>query len=227
MARLQIRLSDEQVERLLEIAFLDAKVLSRLIAALEERSDILRPSQLRAAVGNVAGLDGSRVIATLLYWSGFARQNGLQERALIDNLERVLNARGVAEGRLEKWREQKQNFLKLISLPGIYQSAKSLDLGYDFPRFSVGARILTDLRPTFNRNDKDIVGFVICQTLRVDYVEPQGRRSISIAMDSEDIIRLRDACNRALEKAEHAVTLVDEKLQKQAFVNGQEHYDVG
>ena len=64
------------------------------------------------------------------------------------------------------------------------------------------ARIITDIRPIFNDDATDIDASVISYTLRLNYDNPEGNHSLSIAMDESDIEELIQQCNRAFSKAQ-------------------------
>ncbi len=86
-----------------------------------------------------------------------------------------------------------------------------------------GARILTGTRPVINQERTAIVGSVITQTLRLDYVNPAGdQTSLTVSMDRADILRLQEACQDALKKAELTKQDIENNPKKEVVMPGEE-----
>jgi hypothetical protein len=97
----------------------------------------------------------------------------------------------------------------LFSIKALFISAKAVNVMFDTPAHFTGVRILTDLRPVFDRSDANTIeAAVITHTLRLNYHGTE-REELFLAVDSNDLDRIQDAIVRAREKAkaiESAVT---------------------
>lgn len=88
-------------------------------------------------------------------------------------------------------------FIRIVS--------KSAGLAYDYAYLLGAARIITDARPVFSEVNgivDGIDGIVVSHVLRLEYENSGNEHTMSIVMDHLDVKRLRDACERALSKAE-------------------------
>ncbi len=67
------------------------------------------------------------------------------------------------------------------------------------------------------------MGSTIVQTLRVEFVAPNGdQSSISIALDADDIRQLKKECETAIAKAEKAKAEMESKFQLDTIITGEE-----
>lgn len=126
------------------------------------------------------------------------------------------------DDKISKWKALEPVFLDLLSLPEILYVAKVLSLSYDYDNLSQSIKILTDIRPVYNEDAKEIVGTIISHTLRLYYQSPEGSKSISFVLDREDISKLLKSCERALTKADTAKFLMKEKAKIETFISGEE-----
>jgi hypothetical protein len=84
-------------------------------------------------------------------------------------------------------------------------SFKAQGLVSDRPNTLCTSRVLTDLRPVFDELGTTPIATVPIHTLLLAYHKQVGHgetalREIFISLDQDDIIEIRDACNRALTK---------------------------
>jgi hypothetical protein len=116
------------------------------------------------------------------------------------------------QAQLESWQKCRPALQKLLESKLVVLAAKVVDLTFDFSAFCLGTRILTDIRPIFDDPRATIIGTAITQTLRLEFAEGDGQfNNISIAMDLDDILHLKKACEEAIRKGEVAKRLVEEK----------------
>ena len=113
---------------------------------------------------------------------------------------------------------------KLLKQDSVNLSAKALDLGYDYANIYRRGNVITDIRPVFDDNKDRIVGAVISNTLTIHFGSASGRHELSVALDNDDILALRDACDNALKKAKKAKALVMDRKDLKAFITGEETY---
>ena len=65
-------------------------------------------------------------------------------------------------------------------------------------------RILTDVRPLFSDDAQSIDGAVVAHTLRLRYDSAGIDHELSLALDSSDLHKLIEDCERALQKEKTA-----------------------
>jgi hypothetical protein len=92
---------------------------------------------------------------------------------------------------------------RLLSCEPLSVAAKAMQLMTDQERLFFDARILTDVRPVYGIDPGAApVGVVINQTLRITYLQDDKSIDFYVAMDSQDISKLRSLLDRAQIKAE-------------------------
>jgi hypothetical protein len=89
-----------------------------------------------------------------------------------------------SDPRFRDWDECRAAIKRLLETRSLTLAAKALDISYDFERVYLAGRLLTSMRPVFDDQREDIRGSTIVQTLRLEYLAPNGdQSSISVAMD--------------------------------------------
>ena len=114
------------------------------------------------------------------------------------------------EKEFERWSAVRESLARLLSLPNLVTIPQALRLTFDHANVLTQARVITDVRPVFDEDGGRVLGAVISQTLRVHYQSGSEARSISLAMDQDDVESLRRACERALRKARVARDMVQQ-----------------
>lgn len=101
---------------------------------------------------------------------------------------------------------------KLLSIDGLSFLAKTNLLKAEHERLFHDAKILTDLRPVFHAPDEAPVDMIVEYTLKIIFHDgTRHHREIYMAIDAEDIARLKKAIDRAEKKAISLKSLVDAK----------------
>ena len=80
-------------------------------------------------------------------------------------------------------------------------SFKAQKLAYLHERILRDAEIITDLRPVFDDSGKNILEVMVAHTLVVTTTNSGRTERVHFAMDAGDVLQLRKACERAVEKA--------------------------
>jgi hypothetical protein len=80
------------------------------------------------------------------------------------------------------------------------------------------------VRPVYSPDRDKIIGGIICNKLRIDYEDEDRVKSLSIAIDQDEIQKLQKICDDALTKIEQASSLLSE-AKLPSFISGEE-YDV-
>jgi hypothetical protein len=112
--------------------------------------------------------------------------------------------------RASLFKERLAKFVSLESLNVVFAKAKELQL--EAERILCDARILTDLRPVFGSNVGDYPSaMIIVHTLKLGYHDSDAvkHKEMFIALDSEDIVKLKDVLIRAEEKTKTLKSKLD------------------
>ncbi len=78
---------------------------------------------------------------------------------------------------------------------------KAQKLTYFHERIYRDAEIITDIRPIFDGAGKNVLEVIISHSLVASITVSGRTERISLAMDAGDVVKLRAACDRAIEKA--------------------------
>ena len=211
-----VRLSKSQVDALVSTCALGEATLLRIGKAFDaEQAQLVKPARLREIIaGEIDNERAARTIARFLISLATLRRRSFATAAeLLDGISDGLpTSPSWDKAQLERWPKCRPFLQKLLESKLIVLAAKALDLTFDFSEFCIGARILTDIRPIFDDPKDAIIGAAISQTLRLEYAGRNGEpSSISIALDLDDILHLKSACEEALHKGEVAKRLVEDK----------------
>ena len=101
-----------------------------------------------------------------------------------------------------RWMLIEPAFRRLLESSVIRRVVRSESLSRDYANILQSSRVITDLRPVFTGDGKEIEGAIVSFTLRVGYFNGEVMRSISLALDYKDVEKLGQQCRRALTKAE-------------------------
>jgi hypothetical protein len=89
----------------------------------------------------------------------------------------------------------------LLSARDLVAFSKASDIATEYDHLLHLSRIVTDIRPVFGIDAcEEPVGAVVVHTLRIDYFEGNRLRSISFAMDSDDLSNFKKIVERAADK---------------------------
>jgi hypothetical protein len=175
----------ENIEKVVPRPMLPAKLLAALQEQLPEHPQAAEP-----------------LLRQSLAITGFIRQAGHEiDDALAGIRAGLQRDASWSADEFERWIKFEPVFETLLRSPTILLVSKAIDLSFDFANVYRRGRIITDIRPLFGEGASNIEGAVVTFTLRLHFENVDGEHGFSIAMDSEDVRRLRDQCTRALEKA--------------------------
>lgn len=174
------------------------------VSSLTNARPTLHADALAAAVDKAApSLGGEGVkglVAALVSLVGLARMNQWEPEeaaGIVAHSENVSRAGAQADDALGG------RIAMLLSTRSIALLGKALDMGTEYDKVMVSARILTDLRPVFG---PDVVeapgGALLTHTLKIEFVHDAGDvGNIYVAMNEDDVANLRTLLNRADQKA--------------------------
>jgi hypothetical protein len=95
-----------------------------------------------------------------------------------------------------------------LSIEAVRMFAKSVDLLQERDHLGYLFRIISDLRPLFDEQISAPSGAVILHELRIVYYENGQSQSFAVSLDLADLLSLREAVERAIEKHDVLSALV-------------------
>lgn len=154
------------------------------------------------------------------------RSLALDGQELFDGLCLSIKNADVREPWSEDYIQQfyvlEQEFIRLFSLSELLYVTKALSLKFDYQNLHQSIKILTDIRPVYNEDGTEIIGAIASYLLRLYYQSVEGRKSLSIALDDEDVRNLLESCKRALTKADTAKRILKDRAQIETIIHGEE-----
>jgi hypothetical protein len=230
---MQIRLGRQQLSDLEVIRKIPAERLRVLAEQIESQAvPPLKPSELEAIVRSIVGGDDSETEALmrqLLSLSSLRWHRSLKVDDLLTGLTHGFTAaeKPWNEDELQRWKIVEPEFRRLLILPRVVTVSKALDLSYDYANLLQEVRIVTDIRPVFDENVTAIDGAVISFTLRLRYDSMDRNHGLSVAMNSDDVRKLAEECDRAIRKSEKAAALMNERSSVRTIISGADEDDSG
>lgn len=201
----QLRLSETQLSDLRSISELTVSSLQSILGRLNE----LTPTPMYAE--EVRGVfldvlpDKPQLVDTLqkqvLGLAGLQYRSDVPPDVLIEALRSSLEARFKPE-EIDGWKLIESVFRDILASQAIRTLVKSIELTYDYANLVQSINVITDIRPVFDDAADHVIGAVVSFTLRLTYENGSNVQSLSLAIDAEDVEKLRDQCDRALKKAE-------------------------
>lgn len=213
-----LRIPDNQLDALAQLLQLSDDVWTALLEAIQKvkptLSVISYVEQLASELGEEVE-DARAVIQFLI--SLFAVRERLSdspEEFFRDLREAAANSRKPELNLDDKaWEKLSEHLTKLFGTESsIELSAKAQTLLYDTERVFTDARIITDLRPVFRTDvEQHPEAMLITHTLRIDFQDDQELKDIYVALDFEELTKLRGIVSRALEKDKSLQSLLKDK----------------
>ena len=109
----------------------------------------------------------------------------------------------------ERREDVRQRLAKLLGYENsLGVTSKALDVMTEHERILCGARIVTDIRPVFGRPTDKPTAAVIVHNLKISYHQDDEHREFYVALDTEDVVRLRTLLERAEMKAQSLEALL-------------------
>ncbi len=168
--------------------------------------------------------EAESLLRQLLSLHGFARSVNLTTDQVFAGLQF-----GLTPAQSEWTEEQFQRWVKigpllreLFELDVVRLSAKALDLSYQHAELLQHAQILTDVRPVFDTNAREVRGAVISHSILLRYDDTEGDHTLSLSLDEADVRALKDQCERALTKSQTLQTHLNKQPGIAVWVPGKE-----
>lgn len=204
----QFRLGSDEVRDLAALCHVSLERLKKFLQVLQGPQLPVRPNDLVRLAQDSMQIDdqqASLTIRPLLAFSNLIRSGKIDLDSLMRGVSDALPDENDVKSR---WSERDNVLRELIECDAVHNVSKATELAYEYTNLMQFSRIMTDVRPVFNHDASKIVSAVVSFTLRLYYENRRDESSISLALDEADVIRLRAECDRALNKAKIAKTMM-------------------
>ncbi len=201
--------SDQALPDLKELADLPPRLMTTVATALTEVAPSLTPLHLAESVSSSANLGITevgppiRIIRRIALLQRFLEKSAESFVAeLTACLAALSDTQWPTEYR-EKWRSIAPELVRALSpTSAIYLSAKAHDLLGEQSLALCAARIITDMRPIFDDEAKEMEAVVPFHTLvlRCHESERSEHKMIHVAIDANDLQQIRKQVDRAERK---------------------------
>lgn len=204
---MKLRIPDSEIPKVTRLINLGSAKLAELCTAIESCTPDLRRKPLVDEVAAKVQVDRETVgdiisILLSLYW--LREDRGLEPGELARQFIEV--AKSVERNELpepqEGWGSIEAYVIKLLSIDAVLGvTAKALLLALRCQRRFDSARVTTDARPVFAHSASDNPeAFVTIHTLEFGYQEEGEDHQWFLTLGHSDLVQLRKAIDRALEK---------------------------
>jgi hypothetical protein len=210
----RLRLPSAQAKDLLQVCELGPGKLQDLVSILSNVNEppIISRAIVRERMSQAIPDHALEPVSRLLFVLAItARDNFVSAVEFATALNQAVSELEWDEQQRAAWQEAREYIVKAIYARDLVIASKAMDLIFDFEKFCLNSRIITDIRPVFDDQRNSIVGGIVMHTLRMEYRGDDGEhRSISIELDSRDVERLGQSCVEATKKMEKAKALFAE-----------------
>jgi len=197
MARFNI--PDEHKKGFEYFISLDDDLREKLIDEIERAPIGLSPIKLAAHLSlktEIKKNELNAIVETLFSLYGAKENTGIELNVFLEGIIEALSEIG-----LKPDKRLKSQLQKFLGLRGFYITFKAINLATEKEKILIGSTILTDIRPVFDeRNGLDIKCSLITHSLKIEYREDSDFKEIYFALDSNDLIKLKEYIFRAEEK---------------------------
>jgi len=215
---MRFNIPEEDLQNIKKLADLENKKLKRIEEALKKESPTVDLKLLTASVVKSTSIDSKLVnsIITILWQFAIIKKKiDLTATDFVNSLITSLN-----ETKSDYWDKKDTENLKkkvdhiiniLDSKNSIAYSAKSAELVLDQQFLFCESRMITDIRPVFDQEAKDIECLIPFHILSISYHDDSGYHQIRFAMDINDILQLRKQLDGAEQKEKQIREIMGKK----------------
>ena len=225
-----LRIRPRQAADLSVVSRIDRKKLDAVLSKLNELEPaVFIASELRSFISECLSSEEHALplARQLLSLATYCRSSNEEPKDAVERLLAGIKDYNLENGEKTNLKALAPVLTKLLEDESVKLSAKALHLGFDYANIYRSGNFITDIRPVFDDSRDRIVGAVISHTLRIHFMSAGEERDLSVALDNDDILALRDACDESLKKAEGAKSLVTDSMDLKAFIVGEETYGYG
>jgi len=147
----------------------------------------------------------SSVISTIANWILVQRRMDLTSEEFMEGVTAFLESQSESiwsSDHRQAWRDRYDIILDILSSNNaVSLGAKAIELFFEHQLVLCSTRIITDLRPIFNDEATELIGFFSYHTLVARCVEGSQLREFHVALDKNDLTILKEQLERASKKA--------------------------
>jgi hypothetical protein len=219
-------LQPEQLDDFLTIRELDLTKLQAAVERLRQakpvpmRGDKLA-SVLAEGLAEERGAADSIARQALMLYSGILFGGLTVEQVQAVIREEVKTVFEWKDKDIEKWQQIEPALGELLSLPALRLAANVINLSQEYTNLWRASRIFTDIRPIFSEDAATIDGAIVSHAFRLHYQSVDGAHELNLAMGEADIRALTEQCERALQKAQTARSLMRDNAKVPTIISGE------
>jgi hypothetical protein len=120
-------------------------------------------------------------------------------------LRNGLSIKGWPETDLKSWDSYALEIGNILKSDSIYIISKIADLALTHENHLHSSRIISEMRPVFDKSYENIKAFIVYNDLMLSYHDNEEEKALTISLTLEDLESLKDSVDRALKKTEIAV----------------------
>ncbi len=175
----------------------------QLIKEIEKAKIGLSPDELARELSKKISIEKSNLdaIITLIFSLFSAKEYlGISVDLFTDGIVEALER--MDDAKLKPSKNLKEQLIELLSTKdSFYFTFKANNLAAEREKLLYNTNILTDIRPVFGEGqDYKIKCSLIIHNLKIEFLEHSEHKEIYLALDSEDLKKLKDNLTRAEEK---------------------------
>jgi hypothetical protein len=180
--------------------------------ALKKSTPGLFPEQLAREISKkvkIEEMETKQIVSILLsMYSTRAARGGSVDAFLKDTFDTLTEASVKPQD--GDWSKYKKFFSDYLNLKGqIEVTTKAFDILLGNEHNYSEARIFTDIRPVFTTDPSEApVGAVVVHNLKIEYRKESSPQEFFIALDSQDLLKLRKVIDRAIAKESSVCNLL-------------------
>lgn len=177
----------------------------KVVAELQNSSAIIRPEKRAEQIAGNLGINADELAPIVRMFAG------MYTARLANEVTAAEFAKNACEAAIQTGRKDLQipseerpaieaEVAAVLSSEAFQISAKAASILGEFERILNNGRIITDLRPIFDRPSEKPVAGLIVHNFRIAYEDVHGISEFFVAVNSQDLQRLATAVQRAIEK---------------------------
>lgn len=198
-----VRIPKAHKEPLRKLAGMDAPARARLIAAIQGARAVLDPEDFIAQVKEAGGVDPSSVGSIIwMLVSLYRAADGAPHQFAGDAVDAAKAELQDLSMNDEEWTALTHDLETLLSCHGsLGVTAKVISVRREYGNVFCTARIMTDIRPVYGPDpSRAPLAAAIVHMLRISHHAGDSHEDFYVALDAEDLRKLRDQIDRAMKK---------------------------
>ncbi len=195
-----------------KLVSLDNDAFGRFLEAVKSSDAAINFRKMADNIGPIQGFDRSDIIDILSLLGPLC---GIQSRESLTPGELAKEiSETVAEEKAEGFDGREsllaERIKQLIEIDSVGITAKATDVLTEHQRIFCHARILSDIRPVFSEDLHAAESALIVHTLQIGFYENGEHKEFYVALDTDDIEKLK----KIVERAESKTTMLEGVLKK-------------